>query len=238
MQYAQDKVKKMRGTKRSKSQGASKRAKVSTASASFKAAVAKEVVKQKAKDMGYKDDVTATADTVYTVDGSGSVILLPTPAQGAAVTERVGKKMLWASVQLRGKAFGLTNTSACRGFIAVIYDRDPGGSLPAFNDIFQRGATDGSALASLSMLNPASSTRFSVVMRRDFIVTAGGSDNFGINIEEWVDLKKRECVFKGATGGYGDIQKGALLLVFGSDKNAATENFGLVVNRRTRFIDA
>jgi len=237
MQYAQDKVKKMRGTKRSKSKGASKRAKVSTASATFKAAVAKEVVKQKSKDMGYKDDLTAVADTAYTVNASGTVVLLPTPSQGAAETERVGKKMLWHSCQLRGKAYGLSSTAACRGFIAIIYDREPTGSLPAFTDIFQRGVTNGSVYASLSMLNPASSTRFSVVMRRDFIVTAAGSDNYGINIEEWIDLKKRECVFKGATGGYGDIQKGALLLVFGSDENTENANFGLRVNRRTRFID-
>jgi len=239
MQYAQDKVKKMRGTKRSKSKSASKRAKLSSASSSFKAAVAKEVVKQKAKDMGYCDPTAATADTVHQPDQNGLVILMPTPSQGAAETQRVGKKMLWHSAQLRGSIYASGTTVFARGFWALIYDRDPTGSVPAFNSIFQVGATNGSALGSNAMLNPDTSSRYSVVARRDFDITQLGGENSIIPLEEWIDLKKKECVFKSAGGGIGDIQKGALYFVTASSIPTAdvAKSFSIQFGRRTRFID-
>jgi len=239
MQYAQDKVKKMRGTKRSKSKGATKRARVSTASSTFKAAVAKEVVKQKARDMGYKDPTAAVADTVHTPDQNGLVILMPIPAQGSAETERVGKKMLWHSLQLRGSIVSSATTVLARGFWAIIYDREPQGAVPAFNSIFQVGATNGSIYSSNAMLNPDTSARYSVVARRDFEITARGSDNSMIPLEEWIDLKKKECVFKSAGSGIGDIQKGALYFVTGSSIPTAdvATSFSITFGRRVRFID-
>jgi len=241
MQYAQDKVKKMRGTKRAKSKGASKRAKSSTATASFKAAVAKEVVKQKAKDMGYIDAPAGSttsdqADFVFDGAASGGLVVLPIPAQGAAETERVGKKMLWHACALRGHLASKSATVTCRGFWAIIYDKEPQGSAPSFNSIFLVAGTQGSSASTFAMLNPETSTRYSVVARRDFEVTAQGSDNASIPIEEWIDLKKRECVFKSAGGAIGDVQKGALYLVWGSNLSG-TAAYSFQVNRRMRFID-
>lgn len=189
------------------------------------------------KETGYVD--VAAAD--YPLDLTGSVTLLNTVAQGAAVTQRVGKKIIMKGLQCRG--ISSNNSAATFNDVAymIVYDKRPTGSLPAVTDILVTAS-------SKSMNNDNNSGRFRILKRVDATMLGNISltgavanaitDCAALSQDWWLDLKSAEVVYKAAaTGGIADIEQGALYLVTIGSNSAGTSAATLTTGFRLRFLD-
>lgn len=183
------------------------------------------------QETGFVDLASAT----YALDTTGSVTLLATVPNGTSVNARVGKKVYWKSIQMRGAiTAGSTAVINDVGFL-IVYDARPRATLPALTDILV-------SASSSSFNNDAESARFTILKRVDQIVI-GNSTTVATGMEAFscdffLDLKKREAVYRaGGTGAIGDIDKGSLLLVTFGSVAAGTAAASLVVAFRTRYYD-
>jgi len=190
-----------------------------------------------AKEKGYVDLAVAT----YALDTTGSVTLLNTIAQGAAVTQRVGKKVILKGLQARG--FMNNNSAAASNDVAymIVYDKRPTGSLPTITDILVSASPQ-------SMNNDNNAGRFRILKRCDEILV-GNTSFTGIvanalteatvkSADWWLDLKSAPTTYKAAaTGGIGDIEEGALYLVTIGGTAAGTSAAALTLAFRVRFLD-
>lgn len=184
-------------------------------------------------EMGFVDLAAAT----YPMDTTGSVTLLNTVAQGAAVTQRVGKKIVMKGLQCRGNMFnnstGLWNDAA----FMVVYDKRPTGALPTVTDILVSASSN-------SMNNDANAGRFSILKRHDCVLlgnttaAANLTDLSVVDSTWWLDLKSKPVTYKAAgTGAIGDIEEGALYLVTIGSAVAGTTAAAAQLAFRLRFID-
>lgn len=184
------------------------------------------------RELGYVDVVAAS----YNMDTTGHVVLLNTIAQGAGVTQRVGKKVSLKGLQCRGQMKALTACDTVKVAYMIVYDKRPTGALPAVTDILV-------SASSLALNNDANSGRFRILKRCDAIITgnetasANVTDTTAIDDTWYLDLKGLPTVYKAAaTGAIGDIEEGALYLVtVGSE--AGTAAGSLNAGYRTRFVD-
>lgn len=183
------------------------------------------------RELGYVDVASAS----YALDTTGSVTLLNTVAQGAAVTQRVGKKIAMKGLQCRGNILANSATTIADGAILIVYDKRPTGALPTITDILVSANTN-------SMNNDANAGRFSILKRVDQVVIgnsttpATGAEAF--DADWWLDLKGREVVYKAAaTGAIGDIEQGALYLVTIGGNAAGTGAATFAAGFRMRFLD-
>ena len=186
------------------------------------------------KETGFVDLATAA----YNMNTTGSIVLIPTIAQGASVNQRVGKKIKLKSLACRGWIYNDTAASANDVAFLIVYDRRPTGSLPAITDILV-------AANSAAFNNDANSGRFQIMKRDDFVllgVPAIGStmtDCSAVSADFYLNLRNLPCTFKAAgTGAIGDIEEGALYLVTVGNNTGGSNNgaFGSLAFR-TRFID-
>lgn len=183
------------------------------------------------RETGYVD----LAAAAYAADTTGSCTLIATVAQGASVNQRVGKKILWKSMQIRGQVItGATCTVAGAAYL-VVYDKRPTGSLPAITDILVTANSN-------SFNNDANSGRFKILRRVDCELSgnsttpATGNEVKDINL--YLDLKGLNGVFKAAaTGAIGDIEEGALYFVTVGDTAAGATAISIQAGFRTRFVD-
>ena len=111
------------------------------------------------KETGYID--VAAAD--YVLDTTGSVTLLNTVAQGAAVTQRVGKKIVMKGLQCRGNLQNGSTANSNDVAFMIVYDKRPTGALPTVSDILV-------SASSSAMNNDANTGRFSILKRHDDIL--------------------------------------------------------------------
>lgn len=184
------------------------------------------------KETGFVD----VAPAGYALDTTGSVTLLNTVAQGAAVTQRIGKKIILKSLQCRGQMFN--NSAAVNNDVAflIVYDRRPTGALPAITDILVTAN-------SIAMNNDANSGRFKILKRCDALLqgapAATMGEGPGFSIDFYLKLRGLPTVFKAAaTGAIGDIEEGALYLItIGDEAASATLAATMSAGFRTRFID-
>lgn len=178
------------------------------------------------------------ANASYNLDNAGgatSVTLIATVAQGASVNQRVGKKIMWKSLQCRGTMNNRTTSVANDVAVMIVYDKRPTGALPAVTDILNTATA-------ASFNNDANSGRFRILKRIDEVLigntttpTTGQEEK---DVSFFLDLKGMPSVFKAAgTGAIGDIEEGALYLVCVGDNAAGTAAAYLTAGFRTRFID-
>lgn len=189
------------------------------------------------KETGYVDLAAAT----YALDTTGSVTLLNTIAQGAAVTQRVGKKVIMKGLQCRGRL--VANADAVINDVAfmIVYDKRPTGALPAITDIL---VTAGPG----SMNNDNNSGRFRILKRSDEILIGGTSltgvvantltEGTAKSCDWWLDLKSAPTTYKAAaTGAIADIEEGALYLVTIGATAPGTTAAAMTAGFRVRFLD-
>ena len=93
----------------------------------------------------------------------GSVTLLNTVAQGAAVTQRVGKKIVMKGLQCRGNLQNGSTANSNDVAFMIVYDKRPTGALPTVSDILV-------SASSSAMNNDANTGRFSILKRHDDIL--------------------------------------------------------------------
>lgn len=186
-----------------------------------------------AKEKGYVDLALAS----YQMDTTGTVTLLNTIAQGAGVTQRVGKKVVLKSLQCRGYMQNNSTASANDVAFLIVYDKRPTGSLPAVTDILN------TANAS-SLNNDNNAGRFRILKRVDEVLlgntTAAASylDSMYKSNDFWLDLKSAPTTYKAAaTGAIGDIEEGALYLVTVGSTAAGTAAAAMAATFRVRFLD-
>jgi hypothetical protein len=184
------------------------------------------------RELGYVDLAPAS----YALDTTGSVTLLNVVAQGAAVTQRVGKKIALKGLQCRGNMSA--NSTATTNDVAylIVYDKRPTGALPTITDILV-------TISPFAMNNDANAGRFSILKRVDGMLIGNPAANSftdctALDADWWLDLKGRETVYKAAgTGTIGDIEQGALYLVTVGQNAAGTTAAALGVGFRLRFLD-
>jgi hypothetical protein len=190
-------------------------------------------------ETGYVDIAGAS----YANDTTGSITLLNTVAQGASVNQRIGKKFMMKSIQMRGKAVagtaGTINTAVCY----LIYDKRPTGALPAITDILVTATA-------ASFNNDTNSGRFRTIRRWDKMILGGqtlatnpivgGTENGGasaLNLDEYVKLNLPVVNKAAGTGAIGDIEEGALYFVTVGDQPAGTAASSTQVGFRLRFTE-
>lgn len=184
------------------------------------------------KETGFVD----TAAAVYAMNTTGAITLIPTIAQGASVNQRVGKKIILKSLQIRGNVIpgGAATTGVSVAWM-IVYDRRPTGSLPAITDVL-------TAVGATTFTNDANTGRFKILRRwSDSVIgalTLGQlTDKSHYTIDEYLKLDL-PCVFKAAgTGAIADIEEGALYLITVGDNAAGTGDGDCALAFRTRFLD-
>jgi len=175
------------------------------------------------------------AATGYNFSTTGSIALIATIAQGASVNQRVGKKIVLKSLQVRGQSISGTTTTVADCALVIVYDRRPTGSLPAISDVLV-------SADSTAFNNDANSGRFQILKRVDFCHTGNSTTPAtGGEIRDmamWLSLKDLPVAYKAAgTGAIGDIEQGALYLItVGSNVAGTTAPQGTLAFR-TRFLD-
>lgn len=183
-----------------------------------------------APETGFVDTAAAT----YNHDTTGSIVLIPTIAQGAAVTQRIGKKCALKSLQCRGHAVNGATATWNDCTMLIVYDKRPTGSLPGITDILVTANP-------ISMNNDANSGRFKIMKRLDFNMRgtpAATLDGGSRSIDFFLNLKGLPLNFKAAgTGAIGDIEEGALYLVTVGNRAAGTTAAEFVAGFRTRFVE-
>lgn len=181
----------------------------------------------------YKD----LAATNYVMDTTGTITLIATVAQGAGYDARVGKKIAWKSIQVRGYVIGGSTCVVGQGALILVYDRRPTGVLPAITDVLV-------SADSRSYTNTVNEGRFEILYRKMFNVagndtTAGqqaGTSMF--NVDDYIKLRGRKCVFKAAaTGQIGDIEQGALYAITVGNQAAGNTAVDANIGYRVRFWD-
>jgi len=185
------------------------------------------------RETGYVD----LASAAYAANTTGAIVLAATIPQGAAVQERVGKKVLLKSMQVRGYVTSDAGTTATAAAWLIVYDKRPTGALPSITDILDTISVN-------SFLNDANSGRFKVLARRTYSLTGNATgvgqqtENSFIAVDEYIKLKGLQTIFKAAgTGAIGDIEEGAMYLVLIGITPAGPSDATIQLGLRTRYLD-
>lgn len=178
-------------------------------------------------------------EDLYVMADTTTIDLITIVPQGAATSERVGKRIALKSLQMRGQIHA-SSTSGVKwnvGAYMIVYDRRPTGNLPSVTDILSGAASPN------SFNNDDNTSRFRILKRVD--VTIAGNllnDNNADMLQDasfYLPLKGLPVVFKNAgTGAIGDIEVGALYLVTTGEPAGGTNgNPYLSAAFRTRYTD-
>lgn len=183
------------------------------------------------KETGFVD----LASAGYALDTTGAIALIATIAQGTSVNQRVGKRVVLKSLQIRGAAQQGSTAIYNDCAVMIVYDRRPTGSLPAITAILNTANSN-------SFNNDANSGRFKIVRRWDFCLSGNGATpatgNEIKDMSQFVPLNDLPLVFKAATtGDIADIDEGALYVVTVGATAAGTAAAVANLGFRTRFID-
>lgn len=175
------------------------------------------------------------ASASYNCDTTGSIVLVPTIAQGAGNAQRVGKKIAFKSIMFRGacnaNSAGVVNSCA----LILVYDKRPTGSLPAITDILDTAHVN-------SMNKDDNTGRFKILYRKEFTLmgnsTTPATGKEAEDANMYLSLRGMPCVFKSAgTGAIGDIEEGAIYAVTVGNNAAGTSAATLTGGFRVRFYD-
>lgn len=190
-----------------------------------------------AKEKGYVDVISAD----YGLNTTGSVTLLNTVAQGAAVTQRVGKKIVMKGLQCRGMLANDSTAVVNDVAYMIVYDKRPTGALPTITDILVSNDPR-------SMNNDANAGRFRILKRVDDVLIGNQSLTGAVanaltevtakSCDWWLDMKSLPVTYKAAgTGAIGDIEEGALYLVTIGNNAAGNADANMIAGFRLRFLD-
>lgn len=186
--------------------------------------------------LGQEVNFVDNAAVAVEMNTTGTIGLVATIPQGAAQTQRIGRKIQLKSIQIRGVVGSDSTTTTASGSLFIVYDKRPDGTLPAITDILV-------SISSLSMTNSTNVGRFQIVKRMNWSFTGNNAgagqqtDKTYYHVDKFVKISKR-MVFKAAgTGAIGDIEQGALYYVSVGDTAAGTADGKGTIHFRTRFWD-
>jgi len=192
--------------------------------------------RREAGEVGFVDVAFATyACTV----SAGTVTMLNVVPVGAGIQQRVGKKIMLKSIQLRGELVNKTSATTNDVAYCIVYDKKPGAAAPAITDIFNTDSVH-------SFNNTENSDRFRILRRVDATLVGGDTTgrvaNTILQVDEYISLKGYTTTYKSnsstGTGAVGDVSEGALWLVtLGNNVAAGNLNANLNVGCRLRFYE-
>lgn len=192
----------------------------------------RRVNQRKPIEVNYIDLASAS----YGCNTTGSLTLIATIAQGAAQTQRIGRKIRFKSIQVRGFVSSDTTTAFTTASWFLVYDKRPTGTLPAITDVLDSASAN-------SLTNTQNVGRFQIIKRKNYSLcgntgTAGQQTaKTAYYVDEFIKFSKAS-VFKAAgTGAIGDIEQGALYLVTVGSTAAGTSDAIANLTFRTRFWD-
>jgi len=194
------------------------------------------------KNAGYVD-VTGTS---YSFVTGTAVKQIGVVGIGSAITQRIGGKIKWKSIQVRGVIQPEGSSAApTLSSLIFIYDRYPQGDVPAATAIL-------ASASSLSLLQDSNRSRFVIVRRLDYVTgpatgaaaaepAVADSIHF---VDEYIKLRGLQATYIGSdtgsgSGGMGDIRTGALyVLAIGNTDGATVPPHAVgTLNIRVRFAD-
>lgn len=183
------------------------------------------------RDAGYVDLAVAN----YALDTTGSITLLTTIAQGASVNQRIGKKAVYKSLQIRGAVTSNGTAIANDAALILVLDRKPTNALPAITDVLV-------SANARAFNNDVNSDRFKILRRWDFQLlgntTAPATGLEGFSADAFVPMKGIPIEFNAAgTGAIGDISKNALYLITVGVNAAGGTAANATLAFRTRFTE-
>jgi len=196
----------------------------------------------KAIDYAWNRDSDFNANPFYHISsnpqGTFNMLVLNRIQQGTSFFNRIGRKITVRSVNISGnlelyhegdeEKATEPYPDAITVRMVLVYDRQPNGSLPAFNDIFASfGNTGAKATTSYtSPLDPTKSGRFRILRDKYFNLkpsfykpeyVAGKSAVYASRqLKEYIKLPNLETVYQSTSDPptIGDIASGALYLIF------------------------
>ena len=182
--------------------------------------------------------VVDTLQANYSMDTSGTVVLLNGVAIGTDYTDRNGRKIRVSSIQIRGFIRPSDNGTApsCVRWM-IVYDKQPNGALPTAGDVLRQ-------LNGTSMLNLSNRDRFRVLVDKQYAI-GGISDTATqayamsptVYNVKWYKSCNLDVVFDGTTSAISDLQSGSIFLLTIGTEAAATAAT-LQASLRIRFTDA
>ena len=206
-------------------------------------------------------DTEISANPVLSTTNSNvDVFCINLPGEGTASYQRIGRKikLLYVRLKIHGK-WVMTQTASYNvqpntfRWI-LVWDKQPGGAAPNFDDIFGHTVQDGTVSSSTTdALTYANTHRFSVIREGHMAMDPGGMPAINANylreqdffIDEFVKLQGRKTFFNSsvATPGVADIANGALYLIVRSTQSVTGTyaNYFQIWNdttARVRYTDA
>ncbi len=179
---------------------------------------------------GYHDVAAAG----YNPNTTGTIVHINAIPQGAGVNDRVGKKVLMRSLQIRGEVHAPTAFSVnAMWTILIVLDKRPCGALPAITDIVD-------STSSFSFNNDDNAGRFQILRRLDGIMqlqSATGSVSEPVLIHTYIPLNKGVVYKSGTTGIIAQVEEGALYAVAFGNKSAGTTACSASMGFRLRYND-
>jgi len=183
---------------------------------------------------GQENNYVDVAQASYACDTTGSITLINTVAQGASVSQRVGKKWFMKSLQVKGAVSNGTTSTISSPDWLIVYDKRPTGSLPAITDILN-------TVSSNSFNNDANAGRFRVIRRwSDVLIgnsTTPATGQESKDCDDYIKLNLPVVNKAAGTGAIADIEEGALYLVTVGDRVAGTTASSASLGFRLRFKD-
>jgi len=181
-------------------------------------------------DKGFKDLVAAG----YAMDTTGTITLIATIAQGASVNQRVGKKIMYESIQIRGRFANNSATTVSDVAFIIVYDKRPTGSLPAITDVLVTAHP-------ASFNNDDNSGRFQIVRRVDHVmtgnITAPATGKEAVDYSDFIKFRRPATYKSVGSGAIGDIEEGALYAITVGNVAPGTGASEATLGYRVRFSD-
>lgn len=190
-------------------------------------------------------EVKSVDDVNQSFDLSQQVHFLSGIAQGSDFNNRIGRKSKAVAYLFRGMITPGNDTTHIgqRVRVALVYDEQPNGTVPAYGDIFQDFTSAGVASSDVwSGMNLNNRDRFKVL--KDWTVvlgtaSVGVSGATGFNaVKSLIDYKRLnlDMTYKGTTASISDVTTGAFYLVSDTTDGGVAPAI-LDYNFRLRYTD-
>ena len=173
-------------------------------------------------------------------DTHESIQLVNGVAPGTGNYQRIGNKITPVSIDLSVVALSTSTSLALPCRFALIYDKQPGATVPVFSDIYQSVNSSGSTSTNqFPQRNRDTTDRFHTLYCRD-IVLAPASAAYGGGPSIFQDYAIRSLVklpmqFKGADATLGSVTTGAIYFVAYCWSSATSGPAVVNVTGNTRF---
>lgn len=213
-----------------------------------RAAANKGFVRNTRRTMAHEIKVLDILRTVFAVENTGTQLqLLNGCTQGTNTYNRIGRKIVLKSTQIRGIVAQTDDTTVNTEFrMIIVWDKQGNGAAPSYANVMQSQNIAGALEATVDAApNINNRERFEII--RDKKMCIAGRSNTATQsyagspsvllLDEFIDLKDRHTVYNdGSAGTVGDIVTGALYVFFISDQTNAN-GVTATVSFRTRFVD-